>query len=72
LALLDVAFPSRHVLGVPDIHEINFQTLLFEHLKHGHPIDASFATTSRTDPRLFGGLLLSLQGAFRGSRAGVY
>ena len=35
--LLHVAFAPRHVLGVLGIHQINFQTMLFKNLKHGHP-----------------------------------
>ena len=40
LAFLDVALASRHVLGVPGVHQKNLQTMLLEHLKHRHPIHA--------------------------------
>ena len=39
MALLDVALAPRHILGVLGIHQIDFQALLFENLKHRHPIN---------------------------------
>jgi hypothetical protein len=41
LTLLHIALAPRHVLGVPGIHQIHFQTMLFKNLQHGHPIYAS-------------------------------
>jgi hypothetical protein len=40
LTLLHIALAPRQILGVPGIHQIHFQAILLQHLKHRHPIHA--------------------------------
>jgi hypothetical protein len=41
LTFFDIAFAAKNVLGVWGIHKVDFQTMLFEDFKNGHPINAS-------------------------------